>query len=370
MVPIRVFQRPFRLELASEANVVTRNVQPRAKIAILPTPLVEAQGLRIALGGPRHCPRILIKRDDLTGVAFGGGKARKLEFLIADALQEKATVVVTSGPLQSNCAAMTAAVAPRFGMRSALVLSSRTLAPPIEGNVVLAQIFGASVYLAPASSDRSLAVPEDNSQNVERVVAALRQMGERPYVIPPGGSSAIGALGYVYATRELMDQLAMMGWHADRLYYASGSRGTQAGLELGSRLFGASFKLCGIAISGGERMKQIRAAALVNDASRLLGSLVNVSAPELVTAEDHLGPGYGISTEESTEAASLVAKHEGILLDPVYTAKAMAALINDIRRDRVGSTETVVFLHTGGTAAIFAEGYRTAQPLQFKVLPL
>ena len=354
-------------------DAVLLDAQPRCSIATLPTPLVDATRLRVALGGVELCPRILIKRDDLTGLALGGGKARKLEFLVADALRQKATVLVVSGPIQSNCAAMTAAVAPLFGLTAALVLSSRGSAPIAEGNILLAHMFGATVFLASASNDLSLAVPEDDAENVARVVGALRRAGERPYVIPPGGSSAVGALGYVDATRELLNQLASRNLRADRLYYASGSRGIQAGLELGSRLFSAPYKLCGIAVSGGESSKQLRAVALITGAARLLGSPVDVLPSELVTSQEHLGSAYGVSTDGSREAAHLLARHEGILLDPAYTAKAMAALIADIRRRDIDASETVVFLHTGGTAALFTDTYRleldSTQPLQFSEVP-
>jgi D-cysteine desulfhydrase family pyridoxal phosphate-dependent enzyme len=328
--------------------------QPRFPLATLPTPLADAARLRDALGGPRRCPRILIKRDDLTGLALGGNKARKLEFLIADALQHRATVVVTSGAVQSNHARMTAAAARAAGLGATLVLSAREASPPIQGNLLLDYLFGASIHFIPAGDDTRLAVADDEAAQVAEIAAQLATRGERPYVIPIGGSSPIGALGYVAGTSELLDQLASGDIHAHRLYYASGSRGTQAGLELGARLFGAAYRLCGIAVSGGEPEKRQRAAKLIHDAAALVGAAVHVDAAELVTDQRHIGDGYGIPTPGCLEAIALLARSEGVLLDPVYTGKAMAALIDDVRQGAIDPRETIVFLHTGGVPALFA----------------
>jgi D-cysteine desulfhydrase family pyridoxal phosphate-dependent enzyme len=328
--------------------------QPRFPLATLPTPLAEVARLRDALGGPRRCPRILFKRDDLTGLALGGNKARKLEFLVADALGQSADTLVTSGAVQSNHARMTAAAACAAGLECALVLSAREAHPAVQGNLLLDRLFGASIHFIAASDDPHLAVAEDEAAQVAEVAAQLSARGRRPYVIPIGGSSPIGALGYVAGTLELVTQLSAAGIRADRLYYASGSRGTQAGLELGSRLCDASYRLRGIAVSAGEPEKRARAARLINDAAGLLDAGVRVGADQLETDQRHIGDGYGIPTPGCLEAIALVARSEGILLDPVYTGKAMAALIDDVRQGAIGPTETVVFLHTGGVPALFA----------------
>ncbi len=327
---------------------------PRVALATLPTPTTDAARLRDALGGPARCPRILIKRDDLTGLALGGNKARKLEFLVADAVRAGATTLVTTGAVQSNHARMTAAAARAAGLDVTLVLTAREPAPPLQGNYLLDRLFGADVRLIPAGPDPRIAVAPDEERRVEEVLDDLRSRGKRPYLIPVGGSSAVGVLGYAIGTREIVDGLRAAGTAASRLYYASGSRGTQAGLELGARLFRAPYRLRGIAVSGGEEDKRLRAARIAREAAQLLGMDTVVDPGELPTDQRYIGEGYGLPTSEGLEAIRLLARSEGVLLDPTYTAKAMAALIADVRSGEVGPGETVVFLHTGGVPALFA----------------
>ena len=323
-------------------------------LATLPTPLTEARGLREALGGSARCPRILLKRDDLTGLALGGNKARKLEFLMGDALRQGATHVITTGAVQSNHARMTAAAARIAGLGVTLVLTASDPAPPLQGNYLLDRLFGARIELVPAGPDPRIAVAPDEEARVQEVVDRLRADGERPYVIPVGGSSGTGALGYAAGTLELVDQLAAVNGVPSRLYYASGSRGTQAGLELGWRLFSPPYRLCGIAVSGGEEEKRRRAARIATEAAALLEAKVSVAPHELVTNQDHIGAGYGVPTAGCLEAIHLLAERDGVLLDPTYTAKAMAGLIADVRAGAVAPDETIVFLHTGGIPALFA----------------
>ena len=327
---------------------------PRVSLATLPTPLTEAFGLREALGGSSRCPRILLKRDDLTGLALGGNKARKLEFLIADAKRLGATTVVTTGAVQSNHARMTAAAARMAGLDVELVLTTTEPSPPLQGNYLLDRLFGAKVHLIPAGPDPRFAVAPDEEERVRHVVDEMRARGERPYVIPVGGSSAVGALGYVFGTRELVEQCQSMQVAPSRLYYASGSRGTQAGLELGWRLFSPPYQLQGIAVSGGEEEKRVRAARVATEAAALLGASVSIAPEELVTRQESIGEGYGIPTPQGLEAIHLLAERDGVLLDPTYTSKAMAALIDDVRHSAIDPRETIVFLHTGGTPALFA----------------
>jgi D-cysteine desulfhydrase family pyridoxal phosphate-dependent enzyme len=341
--------------LVNESSRVSLETLPRVALATLPTPIVEAHRLRTDLGGPAHCPRILIKRDDLTGLALGGNKARKLEFLMADALAQAADVVVSSGATQSNHARMTAAAARAVGLDCVLVLSTRQVDPPLQGNLLLDRLFGATIHFIQANPDPRFAVAADEVEKVAEVVADLTGQGRRPYVIPIGGSSPVGALGYVDATRELHGQLAASATRVDHVYYASGSRGTQAGLELGARLFGVGYRLHGIAVSAGEEEKQQRAARLLNAASALLGSPVRVDPAELHTDQRFIGEGYGIPSRECLEAIRLVARSEAILLDPCYTGKAMAALIHDSRSATIRPEETVLFLHTGGAPALFSQ---------------
>jgi 1-aminocyclopropane-1-carboxylate deaminase/D-cysteine desulfhydrase-like pyridoxal-dependent ACC family enzyme len=331
---------------------------PRVALGALPTPLTEARGLREALGGPRRCPRIVLKRDDLTGLALGGNKVRKLEYLIADARRRGATSVITTGAVQSNHARLTAAAARAAGLGVTLVLTARDASPARQGNYLLDRIFGATIHLIPAGPDPLVAVAPDEDDRVREVADDERRRGGQPYVIPVGGSSGVGALGYASGTLELVEQLAEAGLSPSYLYYASGSRGTQAGLELGARLVAPPhrppYRLRGIAVSGGEPDKRVRAARIANEAAALLGADVAIRPGELSTDQGYIGDGYGIATPGGREAIRLLAEGDGVLLDPTYTAKAMAALIADIRAGSVAPDETVVFLHTGGTPALFA----------------
>jgi D-cysteine desulfhydrase family pyridoxal phosphate-dependent enzyme len=342
---------------------------PRTRLAALPTPLEDAVRLRDALGGPARCPRILIKRDDLTALGLGGNKARKLEFLIGDALAEGATSVITTGAVQSNHARMTAAAAVRAGLDVDLVLTATTVPPALEGNLLLDRLFGARVHLVP-SVDPMLAVGHDEAV-VQAVAEAERQRGGRPYVIPVGGSSAIGALGYVAGTVELAEQLTAIGVAPQRLYYASGSRGTQAGLTLGVHLLGLSYALHGVAVSAGEPEKLERARRVAREAAQRLGAADTVGDAAYLTHQDHIGDGYGVPTPEAIEALRLVARTEALVLDLTYTAKAMGALVQHVRRGRIPPSETVVFLHTGGSPATLtaAAAMHLAQTSGWQELP-
>ena len=329
--------------------------QPRLPLAVLPTPVHEIPRFRAALGGPTRCPRILIKRDDLTALGLGGNKARKLEFLVADALAQSATTLITTGAVQSNHARMTAAAACVAGLRSVLVLTTTTEHPQLAGNLLLDALFGATVRLVP-SVDPMLAVGQDEAV-VAEVAADERARGRRPYVIPIGGSSGIGALGYVAGTAELVEQLSVMDVAPRRLYYASGSRGTQAGLTLGARVCGAPYEVYGVAVSAGEPEKIERAKRVANEAATRLGLDTRVDRADLVTDQSFIGDGYGIPTEEGLEAIRLLARSEAILLDPCYTSKAMAALIAHVRSGELSPSDTVIFLHTGGMPALFTDKF-------------
>jgi len=320
--------------------------QPRVRLATLPTPLHEAPRLRQALGGEEHCPRILIKRDDLTGLAFGGNKARKLEFLVADALQQGATRLITAGAAQSNHARMTAAAARLAGLEVSLVLTTPAAPPAPQGNLLLDRLLGADIHFVPTGTSEDTAMAE--------LAETQRAAGERPYVIPVGGSNAIGTFGYVAATLEIVEQLQELGLAPQQLYYANGSRGTQAGLVLGQKIFSAPYTVNGVAVSGGDEVKRPRALQIANEASTLLGSAIRLSDDDLLNDDGQIGPGYGVATVACLEAIDLLARHEAIFLDPVYSAKAMVGLIADIRQRQIAATETVIFLHTGGTPALFA----------------
>lgn len=332
--------------------------QPRLALATLPTPVTDAVRLREALGGATACPRILIKRDDLTSLGLGGNKARKLEYLVADARAQGATTLITTGAVQSNHARMTAAAAAVAGMRCVLVLTATTEPPAMAGNLLLDKLYGASIRLVP-SIDPMLAVGQDEAV-VAEVAAEEKAAGRVPYVIPVGGSSGIGVFGYIGGTAELVEQLAQAGTTASRLYYASGSRGTQAGLTFGAKLCAAGYRVYGVAVSAGEPEKIERAKRIANEAAARLGLPERLEVEDLVTDQGYIGEGYGIPTAEALEAIELLAKTEAILLDPCYTSKAMAALIDHVRRGELSPDATVVFLHTGGMPALFTPGFADA----------
>ena len=316
----------------------------RERIAHLPTPLEPMPRLTLTLAGPQ----LYVKRDDCTGLATGGNKIRKLEFLVAEALAQGADTLITAGGVQSNHARQTAAVAARFGLHCELVLT-RTVAwadPAYErtGNLLYDRLLGATVHLLAADADRDAVMAER--------AAALTIRGRRPYVIPVGGSNAIGALGYVVCADELYQQVQRSGIEVDALVVASGSGGTLAGLVVGRAVCGAAFPI--IAISDGDPAEelQVKSRDIANDAARLLA--VDVEWRDVEILDDYVGTGYGLPTDEMVEAVQLVARTEGLFLDPVYTGKAMAGLIDLIRTQRFGTRDTVVFLHTGGTAALSA----------------
>ena len=329
---------------------------PRIPLATLPTPLQEAPRFRQALGGPGKAPRIFFKRDDLTGLALGGNKARKLEFLVADAQAQGADALITTGAVQSNHARMTAAAARLAGLDCHLVLTSKSAVPPLQGNLLLDRVFGATVHLVPAPDDPRLALGNDE-EKVREVEAALRAAGRTPYVIAVGGSSAVGALGYTLATAELLEQLSSAQLVVSRLYYASGSRGTQAGLTLGAKACEAPYRVYGVAVSTGEPEKTHRALIAANGAAGILGIATRVALDDLSADNEFIGEGYGIPTPACLEAIALVARTEGVLLDPCYTGKAVAGLIAHVRSGVLSPDESVVFLHTGGAPGMFTSEF-------------
>ena len=318
---------------------------PRVRIANLPTPLEEAPRFSAALGGAR----VLIKRDDLTGLAFGGNKTRKLEWLIGAAKAEMADCVITFGAGQSNHCRQTAAAAVKAGMDCYLVLY-----PPFhgegQGNLLLDDLLGAHVVRLDSRGSETIRLATD------RLVGRLRSEGRRPYVIPVGGSTPIGALGYVLCAVELGQQLVERGIEAHRVFVSSGSAGTQSGLVVGARATQARYQIVGVSpgSKGGEVARHV--VDVSNGTAELLGIPDRFSTDDIFVDDRYTGPAYGTLTKACTEAIRLLARTEGILLDPVYAGKAMAGLMDYVRRGDVGADETVVFIHTGGTPALFAYG--------------
>jgi 1-aminocyclopropane-1-carboxylate deaminase/D-cysteine desulfhydrase-like pyridoxal-dependent ACC family enzyme len=240
-------------------------------------------------------------------------------------------------------------------MRCVLVLTTTADEPAIAGNLLLDKLYGAEIRLVP-SIDPMFAVGNDEPV-VADVVAEEKAAGRVPYVIPVGGSSGVGGLGYVAGSAELVDQLSEAGVPPSRVYYASGSRGTQAGLTLGAKLCAAPYRVYGVAVSGGEPEKIERAKRIANEAATRLGLPERLDFSELITDQHFIGDGYGIPTEAALEAIRVVAATEAIVLDPCYTSKAMAALIQHARSGELAPSDCVVFLHTGGMPALFTEEF-------------
>jgi L-cysteate sulfo-lyase len=332
---------------------------PRFPLVHGPTPVHELPRLRAALGGNDRCPKIFIKRDDLAGPALGGNKARKLEYVVADALARKATHLITVGGVQSNHARITAASARLAGLSCILVLNTKESNPRHQGNLFLDDMLGAEVHFVPPGADLFADNPAEK-ECIARIVSRLESEGHRPYVIALGASTPLGVLGYVDAMGELASQLSDLGVKPTRLYYGAGSRGTQAGVVLGSILHRAPWTPHGVAVSAGDPEKTTHAVALMTDAAKLLGQSINIDRSQVITHQEYYGEGYAVPTKEADDAVRLVARTEAVLLDPVYTGKAMSALIDHARRGIVAPTETVVFLHTGGIPGAFAQAERLA----------
>jgi len=310
----------------------------RVPIAYLPTPIDRLDRLSKHLGGPE----IWIKRDDQTGLATGGNKTRKLEFLVADALAQGADHLVTTGAPQSNHCRQTAAAAARFGLGCSLVLRGKK-PEMVTGNLLLDQLLGAHVYWTDGS---------DCNTFVSRVMTDLKAIGRQPYSIPLGGSNVIGATSYVLAMEEFMSQLAAERLNFDFVVFATSSGGTQAGLVLGAQVYGYHGNLLGISVDHPADTLQTQVAALATATATHLG-LGTLSVADLVHVnDDYLGEGYAQVGETEREAIRLVAQLEGILLDPVYTGRAMGGLIDLIRWGAFTRSQRVLFWHTGGAASL------------------
>lgn len=332
---------------------------PRIPLAHLPTPLEAAPRLTATLGGPR----ILIKRDDLTGLALGGNKARKLEFLLAGAQAQRADTIVTTGAADSNHCRMTAAAAARLGLRCVLLLGATSDTPPIQGNLLLDHLLGAEVHYYPAAGTAG------GNPLLPELTEYLRDRGNRPYVFPTGGSTGLGALGYALMVKELIDQLTAGGTAADYVVFASGSGGTHAGLLLGATLFRPAFTIVAINVEKADNAAlEERTREVYAQGADLLGLPSPHDPPKFILRPGYVGEGYGVLSPGGAEAIGLVARTEGILLDPVYTSKAMAALIDFIRKGEIGTDQTVVFLHTGGAPALFTQAAEVTA--QANILPV
>ncbi len=319
---------------------------PRVKICHAPTPLEFLPRLSRVLGGPQ----IWIKRDDCTGLALGGNKSRKLEFLVGEALARGADTLITPGAVQSNHVRQTAAAARRFGLKAVGVLERRA---PVNddayregGNVLLDRLLGMRFVYRPAGTDMQKALEEEGER--------FRSEGAKPYLIPVGGSTATGALGYAAVALELVTQANDLGLRIDRVVLASGSAGTQAGLVAGFETMRANIGVLGVSVSSARADLEAKAHLLAEATAARLGLEGGIARERVEANDGYVGEGYGIPTAGMAEAVLLLAREEGIFLDPVYSGKAMAGLIDLIRRGTFRADENVVFLHTGGQAGLFA----------------
>lgn len=321
---------------------------PRLHFAHLPTPLEPLDRLSEHLGGPK----IWIKRDDCTGLAGGGNKTRKLEFLIADALTEGADCVITQGATQSNHARQTAAIAARQGLDCHILLEDRTGSKDNDynynGNVLLDELFGASLSMHSGGTDMNEAM--------QKLSKELEDGGKKTYVIPGGGSNHVGALGYVNASMELLNQANGMSLCIDELVHATGSAGTQAGLVTGMVGSSSGISVLGIGVRAPHDAQHTSVFNLAQRTATHLGIPDAITEADVQVNCNYVGEGYGIPSQETLDAIRLLSELEGILLDPVYSGKAMAGLIDLIRQGRYTKDQNVVFLHTGGSEALF--GYR------------
>jgi L-cysteate sulfo-lyase len=319
---------------------------PRLHFAHLPTPLEPMERISRALGGPN----LWIKRDDCTGLSSGGNKTRKLEFLMADAVKQKADTIITQGATQSNHARQTTAIAAKLGMECHILLEDRTgyedSAYVYNGNVLLDQLHGATISGRPADTDMNAAM-EELSQK-------MRDDGKNPYIIPGGGSNEIGALGYVNAAIELTTQANDCSLRIDHLVHATGSSGTQAGLVLGMEGMNTGIPVYGVGVRAPRQKQEEMVYALAQRTAVYMGLSPDIVAREKVVANsDYVGDGYGLPTDAMVEAVKMMAQYEGILLDPVYSGKGFSGLIDLVRKGHFKQDENVVFLHTGGSISLF-----------------
>ncbi len=319
---------------------------PRIGAFTPPTPLAEMPRLREAVGAR---PRLFVKRDDATLVALGGNKVRKLDFVMADAREAGADTIVTWGSVQSNSCRQTAAFARRLGMECCLVLAGPN--PPVrQGNLLVMTILGAVLHFIGEDAD-----PEACALDLTE---ELRAAGRRPYCVHVGASVPLGALGYVESLAEIARQGEAAGVEIGHLFTASGSAGTQSGAIVGAAVSSPGLRIHGVAISRAASLQREKVAVLANGTFALLGLPDRIAPDAVIVHDEYYGGKYGVATPAGIEAIRLAARTEGLLLDPVYTGKAMAGMLDQLQRGNLDDAEAVVFIHTGGTPALFSHAER------------
>lgn len=322
----------------------------RMPMAHLPTPLEKVE----KLAGHTSLPKFFMKRDDATGLAFGGNKTRKVEYIVADAIDKGADTIVTWGSLQSNWCRQTTAGCTMYGLKPVLILGKKDEKPVTEfdGNLLLDKLFGAEVHYADPGRDRAVIAL--------KVADELKANGKKPYVVAVGGSRPgydmerpIGALGYMAAYFEMFAEAEQNGVRFSHIVHATGSAGTQAGLVVAAKAINPEAKIVGISISGRAEGIKRNVSEISNQLAKMLGLQMSFTPDDIIVYDDYVGEGYGIMTPETVEAIKITAREEGILLDPVYTGKAMAGTFGLIDKGIIRQSDTVCFIHTGGTPAIF-----------------
>jgi L-cysteate sulfo-lyase len=333
---------------------------PRANIATLPTPIQFLKNLTETLDGPE----IWIKRDDLTGLAFGGNKARKLEYIMGDALEKKADVIITGAGFQSNWCTQTVAASKKLGLDTYLVKKApKEDFDTIEwdGNHLLHHLMGAHVKTVK---------PDEFDITIKKIIEQIKAEGKKPYYIPIGGSDPTGASAYMNAVLELTYQANEKGLHFNSLIHATGSGGTQAGLVMGAKAFNTGIEIIGAAVGWTRKNEQIeKVRRIVNDAKEKYDLDFQLKDEDIVVYDEYVEGGYGFMSEKKLEAVQLLAETEGIMLDPVYTATAMACLIDLVRKGKFTKKDKIIFLHTGGAVALFPYKEPIKAYLQNETLP-
>jgi len=319
---------------------------PRVSLAHLPTPLELMPRLSKALGGPN----IYIKRDDCTGLATGGNKTRKLEFSMGEAVSLGADTVVTVGAVQSNHVRQTAAAACKLGMKCEVLFENRLQDASDDyknsGNVFLDRLYGANI--------REYDKGTDFESEMQLVAEEIREAGGQPYIIPGGASNVVGALGYVNCAMEMLAQANERRLVIDHIVHATGSAGTQAGLLAGLKAMHANIPLLGIGVNVDRATQEKRVYDLVLETADAIGASGVVNRDDVIANCDYVGEGYGIPTAAMNKAVLMLARLEGILADPVYSGKGLAGMFDLVDKGYFGAAKNIVFLHTGGSAALFA----------------
>ncbi|WP_299330847.1 D-cysteine desulfhydrase family protein [uncultured Psychrobacter sp.] len=321
---------------------MTHNL-PKASLGYFPTPLIELTRLSKTLGGPN----IYMKRDDNTGLALGGNKTRKLEYIMGDALAKGADTVITAGAIQSNHCRQTAGAAASLGLECHLVLGGKKPEQP-QGNLLLDKVYGCHIHWTGENR---------KGEDIPALVAQLKAEGKKPYVIPYGGSNELGAIAFIEAYKELNAQREALKVDFSHIIFASSSGATHAGLILGNKILQTYSQIVGINIDKGEMDKvpfDEHIVSLANSTAQLIAADYQFTADDLILNSDYVGDGYGVIGELEKEAIALTAQNEGILLDPVYTGRAMGGLVDMIRTEQIKATDNVLFWHTGGAPALFA----------------